>query len=118
MLSLRAHAILCASLFAALLILGWGGSILQATGVIGDPGALRIPLVILMLALVAGFAFSAIPVMVMLVMGVQRRAGNSDVPIVGAALRAEKIIVWTIWALMLLGMIVALPAAVQGGLFQ
>jgi len=118
MLSLRAHVIICVSLFAALLILGWGGSILRATGVIGDPGPLRIPLMILMFGLVAAFAFSAIPVMVKLVLGFQRRAGNEDVPAIKAALRVQTIIVWVIWGLMLAGMAVALPAAIEGGLFD
>jgi hypothetical protein len=118
MLSLRAHIIICASLFAAMLIIGWGGSILQATGVIGAPGILRIPLMILMFALFAGFGFSAIPVMVMLVLSFQTKIGNSDVPAVAAALRAQKTIIWVLWGLMLAGIAIGLPAAIEGGLFD
>ncbi|HXL99914.1 MAG TPA: hypothetical protein VN932_08275 [Rhizomicrobium sp.] len=119
MLSLRAHVIICASLFAAMLIIGWGGSILQAEGVLpADPGRLKVPMMILMFGLVAAFAFSAIPVMVKLVLGAQRQTGNAGAPAVKAALKAERTIIWVLWGLMLAGLAIGVPAAITGGLFD
>lgn len=119
MLSLRAHAIICASLFGALLVIGWGGNILQATGVLpADPGRLKIPLIVLMLGLTAAFAFSAIPVMVKLVLGFQRQIGNESVPVVRSVLKAETTIIWVIWGLMAAGLAIAVPAAIVSGAFD
>jgi len=56
--------------------------------------------------------------MVKLVLGFQRNIGNEDVPAVAAALRAEKWIIYGIWGLLAAGLVVALPAAIQGGLFN
>jgi hypothetical protein len=102
MLGLRTHIVICAALFAALLIIGWGGNILQATGVIAGPGRLRIPLLVLMLTLTAAFAFSLVPVMVKLVLGNDPGRGTT-------------IVVYAIWGLMAAGLAVALPVAIANG---
>jgi hypothetical protein len=108
MLSLRTHALICGGLFAALLLIGWGGTALQAYGVLPkDAGPWRLPLMILMFGLVAAFAFSAIPLMVKLVL-----AGR------GFGAGSERTIVFVLWGLMAAGCIIAIPAAIQGGLFQ
>ncbi len=116
MLSLRKHSIITASLFAALLIFGWGGNILQAEGI--SPGIFRIPFLVLMIGILLAFAYSTIPVMVMLVLGFQRRIGNQDVPVVASVLKAEKIIIWVIWGLMTAGLVIAVPAAIYNGAFD
>jgi len=118
MLSLRAHVIICASLFGALIGIALLGNALQAAGVIRDLGAYKLPFLILIFVLFVAAGFSAIPVMVKLVLGFQRTVGNESVPAVAAALRAEKWIVYAIWGLMGAGVIVAVPAAIQGGLFN
>jgi hypothetical protein len=118
MLSLRAHAIICASLFAALIGIALLGNALQASGTIRDLGAFKLPFLVLIFVLFVAFGFSAIPVTVKLVLGFQRTVGNENVPAVAAALRAEKWIVYAIWGLLTAGLVVALPAAIQGGLFN
>lgn len=118
MLSLQTHVIICASLFAAIIAIAMGGNALQAAGVIHDLGVFRLPFMILIFGLFLAFGFSAIPVMVKLVLGFQRKVGNENVPAVAAALRAENWIIYVIWGLLAAGLVVALPAAIQGGLFS
>ena len=113
----RTFAILCAGSFGALLIVGWGGSMLQASGAIRDAGMFKIPIIVLMLSLVAIFVISAIPLMVKLVLGFQRTVGNENVPAVNAALRNENVFIWVIWGLMLAGTAVAIPGAILSGAF-
>jgi len=117
MLSLRAHLIICGLLFAALVLLAPLGGALQASGLVKNPTALRLPVTVLVLGLFLAFGFSCVPVMVKLVLGAQRRLGNADVPAVAAALRLETGIIWGIWALMAVGMVIALPAAIADGAF-
>ena len=118
MFSLRAHAIICASLFGALIGIALAGNALQAAGVIHDLGRFKLPFLILIFGLFLAAGFSAVPVMVKLVLGFQRTVGNENVPAVAAALRAEKWIVYGLWGLMAAGVIVAVPAAIQGGMFN
>ncbi|HLY04136.1 MAG TPA: hypothetical protein VKR31_00155 [Rhizomicrobium sp.] len=117
MFSLRTHVIICASLFAAILVIAIGGNALQAAGVIRNLGSLQLPFLILIFGLFIAFGFSAIPVMVQLVLGFQRQVGNENAPAVAATLRAERWIIYAIWGILAAGLIVAVPAAIKGGLF-
>lgn len=118
MFSLQTHAIICAALLATIVAIAMGGNALQAAGVIHDLGAFKLPFMILIFALFLAFGFSAIPVMVKIVLGFQRKVGNENVPVVAAVLRAENWIIYAIWALLAAGLVVALPAAIKGGLFD
>ncbi|MGH6871945.1 MAG: hypothetical protein ACREHE_10610 [Rhizomicrobium sp.] len=111
MFSLRTHALICGGLFAAMLMIGWGGAALQAAGVLpADAPALRLPMMILMFSLVVAFAFSAIPVIVLVVL-----AGPGGSVFGGIQART---IVFVLWGLMALGCAVAIPAAIAGGMFK
>jgi hypothetical protein len=118
MLSFRAHVIILATAFSAFLCIAVGGNVLQAEGVFHDVGAWKIPVAILVFGLLAVSGFAAVPVIVMTVMGFQRRIGNEEVPIVESLLKAEKSVIYTIWALMLGGLIVGVPAAIYGHLLS
>jgi hypothetical protein len=118
MFSLRTHVLILVAFFAALLVIGWGGAILQGLGVIRAPAALRVPMLIVMGFLVLGLVFSAVPVMVMLVLGVQKHVGNENVALVSAALRRQKTIIYVLWALLALGSMIAIPAAILDGAFR
>ena len=118
MFSLRTHVLILVAFFASLLILGWGGAILQGMGVIRAPAALRVPMLIVMGLLVLGLVFSAVPVMVMLVLGVQKHIGNENVAVVAAALRRQRTIIYVLWALLALGSLIAIPAAILDGAFS
>ena len=100
MLSLRAHVIICASLFAALLLMVPLAGLLHATGLIKNPAAYKIPAIAIVGGLFSAFAFSAVPVIVKLVLGVQKTIGNQNVPAIGAVLSRENLIVWAMWGLM------------------
>lgn len=75
MLSTRAHVMIFLGLLGALIVFAIAGNALQATGVI-KPEGLGTPFKILFLLLVAALAFSAVPMMVKLVLGFQKRIGN------------------------------------------
>jgi hypothetical protein len=117
MLSLRAHVIICASLFAALLLIVPLAGLLHVTGLIKDPAAYKIPAIAIVGGLFAAFAFSAVPVIVKLVLGFQKTIGNQNVPAIGVVLSRENLIVWVMWGLMGAGALIAIPAAIADGAF-
>jgi hypothetical protein len=113
----RTWAILCGGSFALLLIVGWGGNILQASGVIHDAGAMKIPFLVLMIGLLAVFSISAMPVMDHLVLWFQRNIGNENVPVIRTALASHNLVVYVIWGLIGAGTLIAIPAAIYSGAF-
>jgi hypothetical protein len=115
MLRLRTHVLISLGFLAGLLVLGWGGALLAGLGGPVPTGAWRWVFLAAMFALMLGFAFSAVPVMVLLVTGAQARLRT---PLEGlAAPRWQNAIVYTLWALMALGTAIALPAAYFLGAF-
>ena len=117
MFSLRVHVLILLALVAALIAVPAAGAMLQASGMAELPPPYRLPALVLLFALVVGVAFAAVPVMVMTVIGFQRRVGNEAVPAVRAATAGQKIIIWAMWALMAAGIAVAVPAAMADGFF-
>ena len=118
MLSLRTHLLITAAIFAAIILLAIAGNALEASGaVIGSPG-LRVASIILFLALTVALMFSAVPVMVKLVLGFQVAAGNGGRPLIAWLIARERAIVFTLWALLALGLAVAAPAAILDGAFD
>jgi len=116
MLRLRTHAWICAGFFLALLALGWGGALLANAGMPTPPPPWNYVFLGLMLALLLGLAFSAVPVMVLLVTGAQARLGT---PAAGLAQpRWQNLVVYVLWALMAAGTAIALPAAYVLGAFE
>jgi hypothetical protein len=113
--SVRTFAWFCGGSFAALLIVGWGGNILQASGIVRAPDSLKYPFLAVMFGLLLVFAVSAIPLMVGAVLGFQRTIGNENVPVIRSALSAQNIIVFAIWGLMAAGAAIAIPAAIMNG---
>jgi len=75
MLSLRSHALITGAIFAALLAIGWGGNLLDALGLVPHDRGIQIAVLALMLGLCVGLAFSAVPLMVLIVLGFQVRIG-------------------------------------------
>jgi len=118
MLSLRAHAIICGALFAAILVLAAGGNALIASGLVKQPAAPNPLAMGLFFGLFMAFGFSAVPVMVKLVLRGHRALGTDGKPIIRDMVAAQNLIIWTIWGIMALGLVVAIPAAVRDGLFD
>ena len=115
MLSFRAHALICAVLFALLLGIPIAGNALQAAGMAPPAASPLLAFQIFYFALFLAFGLSAIPVIVMLVLRPQQ---DTTAAPIAAMVRNQKIIVWALWILILAGTAVALPAAIHGGLFD
>ncbi len=115
MFSLRTHLIICASLFAALILMAIGGNALLAAGVIAQPSRPNLAVLAVFFGLFLAFGFSFVPVMVMAVMRAQTRLGNERVDAVRRLVGAQKLIIWLIWGVMLAGTIIAVPAAIMNG---
>lgn len=118
MLSLRAHAIICASIFAAIIILAMLGNVLHDSGVVEDGPTIRLTAMILFFGLTVALMFSAIPVMVKLVLGFQVGIGNAGQPVVARFIARERLIIFVIWGLIALGLVIAVPAAIIDGAFD
>jgi hypothetical protein len=104
-----------AGLFAAMIIFAITGNALISSGVIKNFGPLQLPVQILFFSIFIAFGFSMIPVMVKTVISFQVQAGNENAPVIGAMIRNENRIIWTFWILILLGLVIALPVAIQQG---
>lgn len=112
MLSLRAHAWISGALLAALIGIPIAGNIAEAAGVPAPSGAWRLPFQIFYLSLFLAFALSAVPVIVLSVLRAQK-----DNAAAAPLIRNQARIVWVLWALMLLGAAIALPAMIRDGFF-
>jgi hypothetical protein len=118
MLSLRSHALITGAIFAALLAIGWGGNLLDAVGLAPHDRGIQIAVLALMLGLCVGLAFSAVPLMVLIVLGFQVRIGNAGVPPIRTLIAHQRTIVFVLWGLMAAGLLIAVPAAILGGAFE
>jgi uncharacterized membrane protein YGL010W len=115
MLSFRAHVFICVALFALLVGIPILGNIVQALGVTPHPGGALLAFQVFYFALFLAFGLSAIPVMVMIVL--RGQSGVTAEPI-AAMVRNQTRIIWALWILILAGAAIAIPAAIQGGLFD
>jgi len=71
-----------------------------------------------MVGLCAGLAFSAVPLMVQIVLSFQVAAGNANRPVIRSLVAHQRAIVLVLWALMAAGLVIAVPAAILGGAFD
>jgi hypothetical protein len=117
MFNLRTHVIICGALFAALIGIAILGNVLQRAGVTPPTGAARSVAFACYFALFVAFGLSTIPVIVKLVLLGQVQAGNQDVAAVAAIIQRQNTIIWSLWGLMIAGLVVAVPAAIAGGMF-
>jgi hypothetical protein len=117
MLSLRSHVIVCAVLFVALIGIALLGNVLQKMGMAPPSGAGRYVALGLYLGLFVAFVMSTSPVIVKVVLSAQVRAGNQDVAAVAAAIRHQNVIIWSLWGVIVVGLVIAIPAAIAGGMF-
>ncbi len=105
-------------LFGAILLAVIVGDAIIASGAVANPTAFETPAKIVFFTLFVAFGFSLIPLMVAIVLG--------GLDLIGKGLKVQPFqplisrpgwIVWPIWALMALGLTVALPAAIRAGFF-
>lgn len=117
MFTLRTHFIISGALLAALIGIGILGNVLQRAGVAPPSGTSRYVALAFYFALFVAFGLSTIPVMVKLVLSAQVQGGNQDVAAVATALRHQNTIIWSLWGIIMAGIVIAVPAALLGGLF-
>ena len=111
------HVSITAGLFAAILGLAIVGNAVETSGSMPTTPAARLTAMITFGILTAGLAFSAVPVIVKLVLGAQVRT-HPGAPVLGVLVRRERAIILVLWAIMGLGLITAVPAAIFGGAFD
>ncbi|MGI8432241.1 MAG: hypothetical protein ACR2MW_08135 [Chthoniobacterales bacterium] len=112
-MTLRTNVIVCGSLFFALIGIAILGNILQGAGVAPPSGTARYLAMFGFFGLFLACAFSAVPVIVKTVIAAQTRAGSEA----GALARHQNAIIYVLWGLMLAGSLIAIPAAIMGGMF-
>jgi hypothetical protein len=118
MLSLKTHALITGGLFAAIIVMAMIGSALHDSGYIADSSASQLAAKIIFFTLFLAFGFSAIPLMVKLVLAGQVGIGNADVGIVRLVAAHETRIVIGFWLFLGLGLAIAIPAAIRDGFFD
>jgi hypothetical protein len=117
MFSLRTHALICVGLFALLIGIPIVGNSLQAAGMAPPKGNYQLAFMIFYFGLFIAAGLSAIPVMVKAVLRGHERMGNANAPLIAPMIRNQNRIIWGMWILILAGLIVAIPAAIQDGFF-
>ena len=117
MFSTRTHAKISGALFALMLVLGWGGNALQASGVIKHPESLETPMKIIFFTIFIAFAFSMIPTMVKLFLAGQASIGNADKGPIRLLERHQLAVIYGIWGIWILGFAIALPTMIRSGFF-
>lgn len=115
MFSLRTHVIICAALFALLIGIPIVGNALQAAGVAGPKGNYQLAFMIFYFGLFIASGLSAIPVIVKAVLRGQEKLGNASA--FAPLIRNQNRIIWGMWILIVAGLILAIPAAIQDGFF-
>jgi hypothetical protein len=118
MFSLKTHAIITGGLFAAMIVMAMVGGALHDNGYIADSSNSQLAAKIIFFTLFLAFGFSAIPLMVKLVLAGQTAIGNADVGVVRHVAAHETRIVIMLWVLIGLGLAIAIPAAIHDGFFD
>jgi hypothetical protein len=118
MLSLKSHAIITGSLFAAIIVMAIVGNVLHDGDYLPDSSTSQLAAKIIFFSLFLAFGFSCIPLMVKLVLAGQITIGNADNGIVRLAAAHESRIVVVLWLLIGLGLAIAIPAAIRDGFFD
>ena len=116
MFSLRTHALIFGGILALTILLAILGNVLQAAGVTAPQG-FETPAKVVFFTLFLAIGFSAIPLMVKLVLAGQVRIGNADRPLIRTLIAHQGAIIWAMWAVILAGLALAVPAAIDDGFF-
>ena len=112
------HALITGGFFAGLLVIGWGGNLLEGFGLFPHEPALQIGVLVVLLGLCAGLAFSAVPLIVLTVLRFQVSVGNANRPFIRTLIAHQRAIVFVMWGLLAAGLLLAVPAAILDGAFD
>jgi len=83
---------------------------------LGPVWTLVIKLIYLMFFLV--MAFSLVPVVLHFFFSVQIKIGNGDLVLIRWLAANEPLVVYSVWGMLVSGLVIALPAVVKGGLLK
>ncbi|MGH6664123.1 MAG: hypothetical protein ACREB2_04350 [Pseudolabrys sp.] len=115
MFGLKTHAVITGTLFAAIIVMAIAGNVLHDGGYVADSSASQLAAKIIFFALFLAFAFSTIPLGLKLFLAGQTAIGNGEVGIIRAVAAHQTGIVVGFWLFCLLGLAIAIPAAIQDG---
>ncbi|MGO9061806.1 MAG: hypothetical protein ACLQU2_31215 [Candidatus Binataceae bacterium] len=117
MYSLRTHAKISGGLFLLILVMGWGGTALQAFGVVKHPEQFQTPIRIVFFTIFLVFAFSLVPTMVKLFLAGQATIGNAGKGPIKFLDRHQVGVIWGFWIVWGAGLAIALPTMIRAGFF-
>ena len=117
MLGLRTHALISASLFAAIVVMAMIGNALQKQGLLPESPTVQLAAKVVFFGLFLFFGFSCIPLMLKLFLAGQTMIGNGELRIIRGVAAHETGIVVGAWLFLLAGLAIAVPAAIQDGFF-
>lgn len=117
MFSLKTHGIITGGLFAAIIVMAMAGGVLHDNGYIANSSASQLAAKIIFFTLFLAFAFSIIPFGLKLFLAGQMAIGNGGVGIIRTVAAHQAGIVVGFWLFCLLGLAIAIPAAIQDGFF-
>jgi hypothetical protein len=118
MFSLKVHAIITGALFAATVVTALIGNVLHDQGLLADSSTEQTAARMIFFKLFPAFGYSAIPLMVKIVLAGQVHIGNGDVGLVRAVAKHQTGVVIVFWILISLGLAIAIPAAIHDGFFK
>ena len=117
MFSLRTHAIISGGLLAAIIVFAMLGSALQGSGLVTRPERLELPAKLLFFGLFLALGFSCVPLLLKLFVAGQSQIGNAGIAPVSFLARHATGITIGVWLFFLLGLSLAVPAAIDDGAF-
>jgi hypothetical protein len=117
MLSLRAHALITGAIFALIVVLAGIGNSLISLGIVAAPQEPQAWAMAIFFLLFLALGYSAIPLLLKLFVAGQARIGNGNVAVIRATAAHQTAIVLAFWAVFTAGLALAVPAAIDDGMF-
>src|SRR5690349_15180547 len=115
--STKAYALVFVGALGALLLLGAVGALLQRSAMVRDPAALETPVKVFVFGVFLAMGFSAMPLLLRAFLAGQRRLGNEAQPFIRLLDAHQTLVVVGVWSVCLVGLAIAMPAAIRDGFF-
>lgn len=120
-MNIKVFLIIFASTFGFMILSAIIGNILESNGAltvetIGPKGVQAVKIFYFVLFCVLGF--SIVPLAIRLFISLQTRIGNAGSFLVQTLQANEQSVVFGVWSIFIIGLCLAVPAAVKGGFFK
>ena len=120
-MNVRLFLFLCVSACGLMILGAILGSLLESSGAvtresIGPRGVTAIRIAFFALFCMVGF--SVVPIAVRAFVLMQIRIGNAEISLIRLLRAHEQAVVYGIWGVLAVGLCLAVPAAIRGGLFK